>query len=70
MAYSQIKGLTLEIGGDTTKLSKALSDVNKDLYEDNDTKEKATYLELDCSCNLFFAPFYDGAINDEDWSKI
>lgn len=31
MAYSQIKGLTLEIGGDTTKLSKALSDVNKDL---------------------------------------
>ena len=31
MAYSQIKGLTLEIGGDTTKLSKALSDVNNDL---------------------------------------
>lgn len=31
MAYSQIKGLTLEIGGDTTKLSKALSEVNKDL---------------------------------------
>ena len=31
MAYSQIKGLTLEIGGDTTKLSKALSSVNKDL---------------------------------------
>lgn len=31
MAYSQIKGITLEIGGDTTKLSKALSEVNKDL---------------------------------------
>ena len=31
MTYSQIKGITLEIGGDTTKLSKALSEVNKDL---------------------------------------
>lgn len=31
MAYSQIKGITLEIGGDTTRLSKALSEVNKDL---------------------------------------
>jgi phage-related minor tail protein len=29
MAFNQIKGLTVEIGGDTTKLGKALEDVNK-----------------------------------------
>lgn len=29
MANKQIKGITVEIGGDTTKLSKALDDVNK-----------------------------------------
>ncbi|MCQ2589750.1 MAG: hypothetical protein MJ179_04925 [Treponema sp.] len=43
------------------------SDVIKDSYEDNDTKDKATFLDLDCSCNIFYAPFYDGIINDEDW---
>lgn len=31
MANNSIRGITLEIGGDTTKLSKALSQVNKDL---------------------------------------
>ena len=31
MGYSQIKGITLEIGGDTTQLSRALSSVNRDL---------------------------------------
>lgn len=61
----KIRGTKTFIG---TKYAYAVcSDVIKDLYEDNDTKEKATYLELDCSCNLFFAPFYDGVINDEDW---
>ena len=29
MAASKIKGLTIELGGDTTKLGKALEDVNK-----------------------------------------
>ena len=29
MAANNIKGLTVEIGGDTTKLGKALEDVNK-----------------------------------------
>lgn len=29
MAASTIKGITIEIGGDTTKLDKALSGVNK-----------------------------------------
>ena len=29
MAFNTIKGLTVEIGGDTTKLGKALEDVNK-----------------------------------------
>ena len=29
MAKTNIKGLTVEIGGDTTKLGKALEDVNK-----------------------------------------
>lgn len=29
MAFNQIKGLTVEIGGDTTQLGKALEDVNK-----------------------------------------
>ena len=28
-AGNRIKGITIEIGGDTTKLDKALSDVNK-----------------------------------------
>ena len=61
----KIRGTKTFIG---TKYAYAVcSDVIKDLYEDNDTKEKATYLELDCSCNLFFAPFYDSVINDEDW---
>lgn len=31
MGYGQIKGITLEIGGDTTQLSRALSSVNRDL---------------------------------------
>ena len=31
MANNSIRGITLEIGGDTTRLSKALSQVNKDL---------------------------------------
>ena len=30
---NRIKGITVEIGGDTTKLSKALEGVNKDIKE-------------------------------------
>ena len=31
MASSRIKGITIEIGGDTTKLNKALKDVDSSL---------------------------------------
>lgn len=31
---NRIKGITVEIGGDTTKLSKALEGVNKDIKAD------------------------------------
>ena len=30
---NRIKGITVEIGGDTTKLSKALEGVNRDIAE-------------------------------------
>ena len=37
---NRIKGITVEIGGDTTKLSKALEGVNKDI--------KGTQTQLKC----------------------
>ena len=44
----RIKGITIEIGGDTTKLSKALKDVNKDLKTaQNGLKDVDKLLKLD-----------------------
>lgn len=48
MGYSQIKGISIEIGGDTTKLSKALSSINKDLRStQSDLKAVDKALKLD-----------------------
>ena len=47
---SKIKGITVEIGGDTTKLSKALEDVNKDLKDtQGDLKRIDKLLKIDPS---------------------
>ncbi len=37
---NRIKGITVEIGGDTTKLSKALEGVNKDIKGTADAVER------------------------------
>ena len=37
---NRIKGITVEIGGDTTKLSKALEGVNQGHQGDTDTAER------------------------------
>ena len=48
MANNSIRGITLQIGGDTTKLSKALSQVNKDLRTtQTDLKAVNQALKLD-----------------------
>ena len=48
MAASTIKGITIEIGGDTTKLDKALSDVNKQSRDlQKELKEVEKGLKLD-----------------------
>lgn len=48
MAGSRIKGITIEIGGDTTKLQKALSGVDKSLKETQDKlKDVDRLLKLD-----------------------
>lgn len=48
MARSKIKGITIEIGGDTTKLDKALSGVNKQSYNlRRELKEVERALKLD-----------------------
>ena len=44
----RIKGITIEIDGDTTKLSKALKDVNNDLRSSQNTlKDVDKLLKLD-----------------------
>lgn len=48
MASSKIKGITIEIGGNTTKLENALKDVNKVVYStNNELKELNRALKLD-----------------------
>ena len=48
MAKSKIAGLTIEIGGDTSKLNDALKDVNKDVFSlQNKLKEVDKALKLD-----------------------
>ena len=48
MPSNRIKGITIEIGGDTTKLSKALSGVDKDLRNtQNSLKDVNKLLKLD-----------------------
>lgn len=37
---SRIQGSTVEIGGDTTKLSKALEDVNKSISSTSECRER------------------------------
>ena len=46
---NRIKGITIEIGGNTTKLESALKDVNKVVYETNkELKEMAQFTVLLC----------------------
>ena len=48
MASGAIKGITVEIGGDTTKLEKALSDVNKKTRDlQSELKGVNTLLKMD-----------------------
>ena len=48
MASSKIKGITIEIGGNTTKLENALKDVNKVIYTtNNELKDLNKALKLD-----------------------
>lgn len=48
MATNRIKGITIEIGGDTTKLGKALNDTDRSLYKvSKDLKEVERLLKLD-----------------------
>ena len=48
MASNKIKGITVEIGGDTTKLGKALADVNKKSYAlSSELKDINRLLKLD-----------------------
>ena len=48
MASSKIKGITIEIGGNTTKLENALKDVNKVIYStNNELKDLNKALKLD-----------------------
>jgi TP901 family phage tail tape measure protein len=48
MAASRIQGITVEIGGDTTKLSNALKDVNKSIREtQSELKDVNKLLKLD-----------------------
>ena len=48
MASGRIKGITIEIGGDTTKLQKSLSDVDKSLKTTQDKlKDIDKLLKLD-----------------------
>ena len=48
---NRIKGITVEIGGDTTKLSKALEGVNKDIKgtqtQLKDVQKPVSYTHLD-----------------------
>ena len=45
---NRIKGITVEIGGDTTKLSKALEDVNKNIKNtQSQLKDVEKLLKLD-----------------------
>lgn len=45
---NRIKGITVEIGGDTTKLSKALEDVNKNIKNtQTQLKDVQKLLKLD-----------------------
>ena len=48
MANKNIKGITIEIGGNTTKLEAALKDVNKAVYQTNsEIKQLNQALKLD-----------------------
>lgn len=48
MAASRIKGITVEIGGDTTKLQTALKDVNKSIKDtQSQLKDVEKLLKLD-----------------------
>ena len=50
MASNRIKGITIEIGGDTTGLNKALSDVNKSIRDtQSDLKDVERLLKIDPS---------------------
>ena len=45
---SRVKGITIEIAGDTTKLGKALNNVDRSIYKvSNDLKEVDRLLKLD-----------------------
>ena len=48
MAASRIKGITVEIGGDTTKLQTALKGVNAEIKNtQNQLKDVEKFLKLD-----------------------
>ena len=48
MATNRVKGITVEIGGDTTKLDKALAGTNKQLtYTQKSLKDVERLLKLD-----------------------
>lgn len=52
---SKIKGIVVEIGGDTTKLDKALQTVNKDLRStQSDLSEINRLLKLDPKMSRFW----------------
>ena len=52
---SRIQGITVEIGGDTTKLSKALESVNKSIKgTQSGLKDVNKLLKLDPSCKFRF----------------
>ncbi len=56
--------------GKTSALA-ACSPVKKDIYEDNDSIERATQLTSKCNANLYYYPFVDGRVlEDRDWYKV
>ena len=55
MAANRIKGITVEIGGDTTKLSEALKGINKEI--------KNTQSQL-CGSNPDFYKYWQSGLRD------
>ena len=64
---NRIKGITVEIGGDTTKLSKALEGVNKNIKSTQTQLKDVEKLLKDypkTQAVLITSPTYDGVVSD------